>query len=100
MKNIVLEFYPNRKSTETIYINRLGGESYLEDTLMVLQEHEPFIILYLPQAIPVKGKHSANKIKYLTEDGISVEWTPDNASLWTNQKPKIIEVKALDWINL
>lgn len=98
MEDIAIEFYPNRESTETIYINRLGGESFIEDTLMVLQEHEPSIIIYLPQAMPVKGNEPAKKLEYLREDGINEEWTPDNASLWLNQKPMIIEVKSLSWI--
>ena len=40
MENIAIGFYPNRKFTETIYTNRLGGESYLEDALIVLKEHK------------------------------------------------------------
>ncbi len=99
MKNIAIEYYPNRESRETIYLNRLGGESFLEDTLMVLQEHEPNILLYLPQSIPVTGKKLGKKLEYIRKDGIIEEWTPDNASLWIEQKPKIIEVKSIEWIN-
>ncbi|MBN1217269.1 MAG: hypothetical protein JXA99_17745 [Candidatus Lokiarchaeota archaeon] len=65
MKNIALEYYPNSESRKTIYLNRLGGESFLEDTLMVLQEHDPNILLYLPQSIPVTGKKLDKKLEYI-----------------------------------
>lgn len=98
MKHQSIEFYPNRRSKMTLYKNRLGGESFLEDSLMVLQEHSPSITQYLPQSVPISKNQQVKKWEYKRRDGIFEEWTPDSSCLWKNRRPLVIEVKSVGWI--
>ena len=98
MQGINLEFYPNYRSKTSTYLNCLGGESFLEDSLMVLLEHPQEVIEYLPQAIPILDNEEAKKLEFKIQNGGIIKWTPDMSSIWSSENPIIFEVKSLSWI--
>ncbi len=98
MQNLSLDYCPNYRTKTSSNSNSLGGESFLEDSLMVLLEHSNDVKKYLPQSLPKFSNEKVKKLQYSLEGSGIIEWTPDMSTLWVNHRPIIFEVKPLNWI--
>lgn len=71
--NLNIEY---EKSDNYKYENKFGGESHIEDVLIILVDQSPIVFDYLPQSMPENQDGTADRLSY-SWNNTTYEWIPD-----------------------